>query len=131
MFSEKEPILVIDVKCGETYSVSGSEKDIVMIHFSGTSQSPFFSGIILGTGVDTQKISKGEAAFLSARYMLEGEDFTKQKCRIFIENQGIDMNNCKPTIVTDSKALAELESISLRSVVVPADGGVIVKIYKE
>ena len=131
MFKDNEPILVVNLKCGEAYSVNGVTKDIVMIAFTGTSESPFFSGTILGTGVDTQKSPKGEAAFLSARYMLEGEDFTGQKCRIFIENQGTDMNCCKPTVVTDSKALAELEAIPLRSVVVPADGGVTVKIYKE
>ena len=131
MFRENEPIIIVNVKCGEAYSVNGALQEIVMIPFTGTAEGPFFSGTILGTGVDTQKIPKGENAFLSARYMLEGTDFTGQKCRIFIENQGFDMSNCKPMIVTDSKALADLERMPLKSVVEPAESGVTVKIYKE
>lgn len=125
------PILIIHVICEEAYSVRGSRTDVVMIPFTGTADSSFFKGKIIGTGVDTQKIPKGAKAFLSARYMLEGQDFTGQECRIFIENQGDDMNCCRPTIVTDSEALAELEEISLKAVVEPAEGGVTVKIYKE
>lgn len=131
MLLNNEPLLVINVQCGEAYSVSGSTQDIVMIPFTGTAQSSLFRGKIIGTGVDTQFIAKGEKAFLSARYMLEGEDIDGQKCRIFIHNQGSDMSCCRPTVVTDSKALAELETMELRSVVIPVEGGVTVSIYKE
>ena len=41
------------------------------------------------------------------------------------------MNCCRPTVVTDSKALAELEEAGLLAVVTPAEGGVTVKIYRE
>lgn len=131
MFYDNEPLLVINVQCGEAYGVCGSTQDIVMIPFTGTAESSLFKGKIIGTGVDTQFIAKGEKAFLSARYMLEGEDISGQKCRIFIHNQGNDMGCCKPTVVTDSKALAELETMKLRSVVTPVAGGVTVRIYKE
>ena len=127
----KEPVLTIHVKCEEAYSVSGHCLDVVMIPFTGLAKGPYFNGTIMGTGVDTQKIPKGKRAFLSARYMLEGEDYTGQKCRIFIENQGDDMSCCKPVIVTDSEALAELEEASLKAVVEPAKDGVTVNIYKE
>ncbi len=128
---EKEAILVINVICNESYGVSGTHSDVVMIPFTGTADSDYFKGKIIGTGVDTQKIPKGKRAFLSARYMLEGKDYEGQECRIFIENQGDDMACCKPVIVTDSRALAELENIPLRAVVEPVEGGVTVKIYKE
>lgn len=131
MIPDNEPLLVINVQCGEAYSVCGSTQDIVIIPFTGTAESSLFKGNIIGTGVDTQFIAKGEKAFLSARYMLEGVDISGQKCRIFIHNQGDDMSCCKPTVVTDSKALAELETTELRSVVTPAEGGVTVRIYKE
>ena len=128
---KEEAILIINVVCEEAYSVNGKNTDIVMIPFTGTAESAYFKGKIIGTGVDTQKIPKGEKTFLSARYMLEGEDYTGQRCRIFVENQGNDMNCCKPVIVTDSEALAELENIPLRAIVEPAEGGVTVNIYKE
>ena len=74
MLRDNEPLLVINVQCGEVHSVCGSTQDIVMIPFTGTAESRLFSGKMIGTGVDTQFIRKGEKAFLSARYMLEGED---------------------------------------------------------
>lgn len=126
-----EPLLVINVRCSEAYSVCGGECDIVMIPFTGDAESALFKGRIIGAGVDTQRIPKGGKAFLSARYMLEGTDVSGQSCRIFIENQGDDMSCCRPRIVTDSISLAELEKMPLRSVVTPVDGGVTVKIYKE
>lgn len=131
MLRADEPVLVVSVKCEEPFGVSGENGGIVMIPFTGTSESPYFKGKILGTGVDTQKISEEGKVFLSARYMLDGTDYSGQKCRIFIENQGSDMSACKPTVVTDSKALSELETAVLRSVVELAEGGVTVKIYKE
>ena len=101
--------LVVHVTCGEAYSVSGGQQDVVMIPFTGTADGPYFSGRIIGTGADTQKIPKGGSAFLSARYMLEGED-------------------CG---VTDSKALAEFEKMPLTASVVPDGNSVTIKIYKE
>ena len=123
--------LVVHVTCGEAYGVSGGQQDVVMIPFTGTAEGPYFNGKIIGTGVDTQKIPKGETAFLSARYMLEGEDCGGQKCRIFIENQGNDFRHCKPVIVTDSKALAEFEKAPLTASVVPDGNNVTIKIYRE
>ncbi len=125
---ENKPILRINVECGEAYGVCGANQDIVMIPFGGKAESDLFSGEIIGTGVDTQRISKDGKAFLSARYMLDGEDCKGQKCRIFIENQGGDMNNCTPKIVTDSTALAFLETAKLRAVVTPCENGVTVEI---
>ena len=127
---ENKPVLKINVKCGEAYSVCGTSQSIVMIPFSGKAESVFFTGEIVGTGVDTQKTPKDGNTFLSARYMLEGEDFKGQKCRIFIENQGCDMNNCTPVIVTDSAALSYLETTPLRAVVTPCEGGVTVEIFE-
>ena len=125
------PVLTIDVKCKEAYGVKGQHLDVVMIPFTGTADGPYFRGEIIGTGVDTQKIPHGKNAFLSARYMLEGQDFKGQKCRIFIENQGEDLNCCTPIIVTDSQALSELEDALLKAVVKPVKDGVIVNIYKD
>lgn len=128
--SISEPILEVKVSIdSEPYSVSGSERTIVMIPFTGVATGPYFSGKTIGVCADTQNCKDG-GCILSARYMLEGEDFKGEKCRIFIENNGASMDNCVPTVVTDSKALCEWEKTPLKAVVEPAEGGVIVKIYK-
>lgn len=126
-----EPILAIRVKCGEAYGVTGHKRDILMIPFEGTADGGSFSGHTIGVCVDTQQISKGGDAFLSARYMLEGEDYAGNPCRIFIENQGNDGAGYKPLLVTDSPVLSAWEDAPLRSTIEPADGGVMIKIYME
>lgn len=126
-----EPILIIHVECGEAYSVTGHKMDIVMIPFTGKATGIFFTGRTIGTGIDTQKISKGGDAFLSARYMLEGEDYAGNRCRIFIENQGNSETGYKPLLVTDSPVLSAWEDEELKAVIEPAKGGVTIKIYVE
>ena len=40
------PFLEVHVTCGEAYSVSGGQQDVVMIPFTGTADGPYFSGRI-------------------------------------------------------------------------------------
>ena len=87
------------------------------------------SAAILSAQVDSQRITRGGAQ-LSARYMLEGEDCEGEKCRIFIENSGTAADNCMPFIVTDSRALAFLEQVPLRSMIETTDNGLTVAIYR-
>ncbi len=121
-------ILEIDVKITGYHAVDGDKNNIVMIEFNGECDCEYFKGKTVGTGVDTQTINNQGMA-LSARYMLEGVDCKGLPCRIFIENNGRDFNNCKPKIVTDSKALAFLQTSDLKATVTPVDGGVIVRIF--
>ena len=69
-------------------------------------------------------------SILSARYVLEGQDFTGQKCRIFIENQGCQGEIYRPFIVTDSQALAGWEEEELWDTVEGIPGGVCVRIFR-
>lgn len=124
-------ILEIAVEITDSLSVEGRQRSINMLSFTGEAAGDHFNGRIIGTGVDTQKISLDGTMFLSARYMLQGKDYTGEDCRIFIENNGSDLSCCKPSIVTDSKALADLETAALRAEVVPTEKGVTVFIYKE
>lgn len=125
------PILTINVKCLESFSVSGSKTNICMIPFTGTAESEYFSGKIIGTGTDTQKTPNGGRMSLSARYMLEGTDHAGNKCRIFIENQGDFETGFRPMIVTDSPALAHWETTPLYAAVESVEDGVTVKIFME
>ena len=126
-----ELILTVDVKCLETVCVTGHTKDIVMIPFTGDATGKYFSGSVAGTGTDTQKISKSGECVLSARYMLVGKDMTGAQCKRFIENESRADGKVRPVIVTDSEALAFLETSVLYSEIEPAEGGVTVRIYKE
>ncbi len=128
---ENELLLEIQVKLTGSLRLNGATRDIVMIPFTGTAEGPWFTGRVVGPGVDTQKISKDGQAFLSARYMLEGTDQAGQSCRVFIENQGSFETGFTPLIVTDSPLLSSWETASLHATVEGAPGGVRVRIYRE
>lgn len=128
-----EEILSIDVKITafEGVITSGSNREkrsATMISFTAKAKSRHFVGETVGTGVDTQRVIDLNYS-LSARYMLKGVDYTGTPCRIFIENNGDSMENCTPMIITDSEALKDWNTAVLRSKVLPAEGGVTVKIY--
>lgn len=129
-----EEILRVYVKIEESYTVSGQKRNANMLHFSGCAEGPYFKGIILPHGIDLQRGAVGQPMNLSARYMLEGEDLEGNKCRMFIENNG--SNNeagemvTRPTIITDSKALAWLEEAELVGSLSFEEGLVIIHICK-
>ena len=122
-------ILEINVDCLEAVHIKGNTRDIVMIPFTGKATGPYFTGRVIGEGVDTQKISKDGECVLSARYVLEGLDAEGTPCKVFIENQGSDKSGFHPMIVTDSKYLAKWETTPLSSTIDAKTGGVIVRIY--
>jgi hypothetical protein len=128
---EEELLMTINVKCEEPVSVTGANRTIVMIPFTGEAAGDLFSGHVIGTGVDTQKIEGGQKAFLSARYMLEGQDAAGNACRIFIENQGFWGENLTPSIVTDSPLLAGWEKAELYATAEGIPQGVIIRIYRK
>ena len=126
-----ELLLEIRVTLLESQRVNGAARDIVMIPFTGTAGGPWFTGTVIGPGVDTQKIGKDGKAALSARYMLEGTDKSGQNCRIFIENEGGFDTGFHPLIVTDSALLSAWETAALSATVEGAPGGVLVRIFRE
>ena len=99
--------------------------------FGGFCNSPIFKGKIMEGGTDTQIIR--DVTYLSARYMLEGEDAVGNKCRLFIENNGVDrgtMIKSEPVIYTDSPALKWLETARLRGRVITENDMPVVVIYE-
>ena len=124
-----ELLMEIRVTCREAVSVDGASRKIVMIPFTGEASGPYFSGSVIGTGVDTQKIEKDGRFMLSARYMLEGTDCAGNACRVFVENQGSWTAGFTPTVVTDSPLLARWETAALRAAVDGIPEGVLVRIF--
>jgi hypothetical protein len=121
----------IRVAIREPVSVSGANRKIVMIPFTGEASGPYFTGSVIGPGVDTQKIGKDDSIILSARYMLEGTDAAGNACRVFVENQGNWTDGFTPAIVTDSPLLAGWETADLYATVDGIPEGVLVRILKK
>ena len=126
---EKELLMEIRVAIEEAITVEGKEKKIVMIPFTGEASGPYFTGKVIGKGVDTQTIGKDGRARLSARYMLEGRDCEGNACRVYIENEGTWEDGFRPTIITDSPVLSSWEDTEQRAEVEGIEGGVMIRIY--
>lgn len=124
-------LLKIDVTINEDYSVKGTVGQVNMLLFSGHAEGALFNGTILGVGTDTQRTSPAGDFLLSARYMLEGVDYTGAACRIFIENNGSFEKGFRPTLITDSAALRAWEEAALQAEVTASENGVIVTIWME
>jgi len=128
-------VLTISVRITGADQVKGKKAEALMLHFDGRADCENFKGIILPGGVDTQKEIYGQGRNLSARYVLEGKDYTGKDCKIFIENNGEVKADgsveTKPIIFTDSDALSFLEAADLKGTITPADGGVTIHIWME
>ena len=120
--------LRISVVLDGHYEVRNEDgEDRTMLLFHGTADGDYFHGEILPGGVDTQVQKKGELRRFSARYILSGEDFNGNTCKIFIENNGEvgedgKIRTCLQ-LFTDSKALKFLEEEKLTGTVVQIPGG--------
>ncbi len=92
-----ELIMTINVTTYDAQMLEGQYSRVVMIPFSAEATGKYFNGKTVANGIDTQITTKGGFS-LSARYMLEGIDSSGKKCRLFIENNGTSLENCKPKI---------------------------------
>lgn len=120
--------MTINVTTYGSQMLEGQNSKVVMIPFSAEATGKYFNGKTIGNGVDTQMTTKYGFS-LSARYMLEGTDSVGRKCRLFIENNGTSLDNCKPKIYTDSEELAFLENAELAAKVECVENGVVVSIF--
>lgn len=121
-------IMTINVTTFDAQTLEGTYSRVVMIPFKAKAEGDYFRGETVTNGVDTQTTTK-VGFHLSARYMLEGTDLNGNKCRVFIENNGTSLNNCRPKIYTDSKELAFLENAELTASVECIEYGCIVSIF--
>lgn len=136
---EFEQVLTVHVKIEKTVEMKSDNVDeVLMILFTGSADGKYFKGDVLPGGIDTQIIGKfGDRHTLSARYILEGKDYTGESCKIFIENNGNLNKKYKdilfrtyPKIITDSKALEFLNNDILVGEGIGTESGVDIKIYR-
>ncbi|RCW77334.1 DUF3237 family protein [Saliterribacillus persicus] len=136
---ELEELLTVHIQLNETITLDNNKGDsVVMITFKGHATGNYFNGEIQEGGVDTQIINKSSGHHtLSARYIIDGTDYTGALCKIFIENNGNAKSNCKdvlfqthPKIITNSEALAFLNGAALVAEAVEAENGLQIRIYR-
>jgi Protein of unknown function (DUF3237). len=127
----------VDINPAERIQLESPSGTIIMIPFTGTASGEIFNGRILQGGVDTQLIDINGVKHMSARYMLEGEDYTGEKCKIFIENNGFFPKDAPkpfktiPAFYTDSKTLAPyLHSNKFRTEGNREESGLVIKIFE-
>lgn len=135
-----EKVFTVHVAIEKTVSLQNKNGDsVVMITFAGDVTGKYFNGIVLDGGVDTQIIGKfGDRHSLSARYMLQGTDYTGKTCEIYIENKG-NMQQQKtnnrlfrtsPRIITNSEALDFLNGDVLVGEGIQTESGIDIIIYR-
>ncbi|WP_020619278.1 alpha/beta fold hydrolase [Paenibacillus daejeonensis] len=98
------------------------------VYFTGTSESSFFQGEILPGAEDLQEYNGDQLVQLRADYTLEGTDRDGERCRIHIINQNRG-GEWKPTVTTDSQALAFLNDADLTAALEFHSDGLTVRIY--
>jgi len=97
-------------------TVNGADGAMGMfIGFTCSANTKDFKGKGLDNFIDTRMQFQGQAQTLSARYILEGKDGEGRSCKVYIENNGIDVNgiNTEPIIITDNPKWAWIERAPL------------------
>lgn len=130
-------VLRINIRISQIKVVEGHHHKVVMIHFEGDADCENFKGSIQPGAIDTQVLQSDKLLTLSARYLLSGVDKMNNKCQIFIENN-LDASRpeetgkiyTRPRIITDSKALAYLETANLSGIVNTSEKELWVSIYR-
>ena len=127
-------LLEISIKIESVTEIHGGGKSICLVCFGGNASSRFFKGTVMPGAADMQIHYTDRPAELSARYILDGVDCENNKCKIFIENNGMENGGeiiTKPFIVTDSPALKWLEDADLYGRVISENDNLIIRICRE
>jgi hypothetical protein len=127
----RREVLRIDVTLtGHTLEEPEPGYTILTLPFVGFADGPWFRGEVLPGASDVQRRRGGQIERFCADYWLEGRDFTGAPCRVHIVN--VDEGaGWKPTVTTDSAALAFLNGADCRTVMEMRRVGPIVHIYAE
>ncbi|MCM1027967.1 MAG: alpha/beta hydrolase [Roseburia sp.] len=125
---EREELLTIRVIITYTESEERDDCRESRIYFTGYCDTELFHGTVLPGGCDTQKYYKDGSRDICADYTLEGLDRAGERCRIHIVNRDVG-GEWRPTIDTDSKALAWLNGADATAVLEGAKEGPVVRIY--
>lgn len=111
-------VLSVHFTEADLYTVEGSTCRVDMQYFSADASGEYFNGATTKEGTAVIKDYTEGDKQLCSRYILSGTDADGNKCSIFIEDNAIADENgnftTRPTIITDSKSLAFLETADLQ-----------------
>lgn len=135
----KKLILTVHVSIdrNDITSLDGPAGSVLMIPFGGTVEGELFNGVVRPGGVDTQVVNMSGVRHMSARYCLDGTDYTGEKCVIYVDNHGYFSGDTPhpfqtvPELLTDSKALAPyLHRKAFVGEGTPSEEGVTIRMYE-
>lgn len=125
-------LLKLGINCNKVHKIKSDEKTIVQILFDGKAGGEYFTGDILEGGVDTQVVYPDKTGTISARYTLEGRDFTGRACKIFIENNAVfGEEYTSPKCITDSPNLQFLHEGRLKGKITEENGQLTILILSD
>ena len=125
---DREEILTIDVTITGSSLRHDGIYNITTVPFTGSAGGKWFQGEILPGAADVQRRKLWKIDRFCADYILEGTDYTGEKCRIHIVNVD-EGQGWKPTVTTDSIALDFLNGADCKAVLQGHNGKLIVRIF--
>lgn len=127
---DREEVLSIDVNLTGRKLVRKGLYSKLTLPFSGNAESKWFEGVVEPGASDVQERKGLKTTQFKADYVLSGKDCTGTPCKIHIVN--IDVGNgWKPTVSTDSRTLAFLNSSDCTAYLEQRKCGPIVHIYTQ
>ena len=97
------------VLTGHEVRVCEDGSKLVHLPFDGEAIGDLFKGTTLPGAADDQIHRNGQMETATADYVIEGTDFTGERCSVHVVNRFVK-GSWKPTVTTDSKALDFLNS---------------------
>lgn len=128
--ADREEILTIQVfitHCDERGEGEQWKNDV---YFTGYCDTKYFRGVITPEGCDAQEYCAETGVKMRAEYTLKGLDACGENCSVHIVNQRAGAE-WKPTVQTDSPALAWLNDADLTAVLEGGDRELTVRIFAD
>lgn len=121
-------VLTIDVRLTGREQHTRGAKTHLELPFTGTAGGPYFKGRIQDGARDVQELLGPKAMSKCADYTIQGMDYTGSPCTVHVVNHGVGAA-WKPTVTTDSAALAFLNGADYKALLEGRKSGPIVRIY--
>lgn len=128
--ADREEVLTIHVFITHCEEHGAGEQWKNDVYFTGYCDTKYFRGAISPEGCDAQEHCAETGIKMRAEYTLMGLDPKGESCSIHVVNQRVGAE-WKPTVQTDSAALAWLNHADLTAVLEGGDGGPTVRIFAD
>ncbi len=125
----RREVLTVDVLVHEPVVTPNDDgTQTVALPFEGTADNSWFTGTIETPAADVQLHRDGKAVEACADYFVNGTDCSGAPCRVRVTNR-FDGKRWKPTVVSESPAMAFVNDVDCYTVVGPRRQGPIIHIF--